>query len=118
MRISEDIENHLLFFEGAVKEGRSQEDVLYEILLKYGIDLTVPIEEEKVGEVTAFSVGMGYLVVCLDQNLSIKDIEELVSNYPDCERMVFLDNGFATDEVKINAEQILKRNGVKDIRVI
>lgn len=114
----EDIEENLLFFEGAVKEGRSQEDVLYEILLKYGLDLTLPIEEEKVGDVTAFSVGLGYLVVCLDQNLSITDIEELVKNYPDCERMVFLDNGFATDEVKINAEQILKRNGVQDIRVI
>lgn len=115
---AEDIEDNLLFFEGAVKEGRSKEDVLYEILLKYGLDLTVPIEEEKVGDITAFSVGMGYLVVCLDKNLSTKDIEQLVSNYPDCERMVFLDNGFATDEVKINAEQILKRNGVQDIRVI
>ncbi|WP_318617090.1 site-specific DNA-methyltransferase [Sporosarcina sp. YIM B06819] len=115
---AENIEDHLLFFEGAVKEGSSQEDVLYEILLKYGLDLTVPIEEEKVGNVTAFSVGMGYLVVCLEQNLSTKDIEQLVSNYPDCERMVFLDNGFESDEVKINAEQILKRNGVQDIRVI
>lgn len=115
---AEDIEDHLLFFEGAVKEGRSQEDVLYEILLKYGLDLTLPIEKEKLGGVTAYSVGFGYLVVCLDQNLTINDIEKLVSNYPDCERMVFLDNGFATDEVKINAEQILKRNGVQDIRVI
>lgn len=114
----EDIESELLFFEGAVKEGRSKVDVLYEILLKYGIDLTVPIEEEKVDDVTAFSVGMGYLVVCLDKNLSVNDIEQLVSTYTDCERMVFLDNGFASDEVKINAEQILKRNGVKDIRVI
>lgn len=113
-----DIEDNLLFFESAVKEGRSQEDVLYEILLKYGLDLTLPIEEEKIGEVTAFSVGLGYLIVCLDKNLSTNDIERLISNYPDCERMVFLDNGFATDEVKINAEQILKRNGVQDIRVI
>lgn len=115
---AEDIEENLLFFEGAVKDNRSKEDVLYEILLKYGLDLTLPIEEEKIGDVTAFSVGMGYLIVCLDKNLSTNDIEKLVSNYTDCERIVFLDNGFATDEVKINAEQILKRNGIKDIRVI
>lgn len=115
---AEDVENNLLFFEGAVKEGRTHEDVLYEILLKYGIPLTVPIEEEKVGDITAFSVDFGYLVICLDKNLTTKNIEELVLHYPECKRMVFLDDGFASDEAKINAEQLLKRNGVDDIRVI
>ncbi|MEK4484248.1 site-specific DNA-methyltransferase [Psychrobacillus sp. FSL H8-0484] len=115
---AENIENNLLFFEGAVKEGRTQEDVLYEILLKYGIPLTVPMEEEKVGDITSFSVGFGYLVICLDKNLTTKNIEELVLHYPECKRMVFLDDGFASDEAKINAEQLLKRSGVDDIRVI
>ncbi|WP_088006832.1 site-specific DNA-methyltransferase [Indiicoccus explosivorum] len=113
-----EIEENLFSLETAVKDGRSQEDVLYEVLLKYGIELTVPVEEKQIRGRTVFSVGFGYLVVCLEIGLSLEDIEYIAKSYKKCERMVFLDNGFASDEVKINAEQVLKRNGVTDIRVI
>ncbi len=99
-----------------VKEGRTQEDVVYEILLKYGIDLTVPIEEKMIASKTVYSVGMGYLLVCLDRDLTLEQIEEMAKNQP--ERIVFYDEGFKDDTVRTNAQQILKRYGIEDIRVI
>ncbi|MEI5873894.1 site-specific DNA-methyltransferase [Bacillus paranthracis] len=110
------IEKSLLDFVEPIKEGRTQKDVLYEILLKYGIDLAVPIEEIKIGEKTIYSVGMGYLFICLEQALNLDHVEEMAKHQP--ARIVFYDEGFKDDTVRTNAQQILKRYGVEDIRVI
>lgn len=101
-----------------VKEGRTQEDVVYEILLKYAIDLTMPIEEKKLNGKTVFSVGMDYLLICLEKDLTLEFIEDMLKQHPNCKRIVFYDEGFKNDTVRINAEQLLKRYGIEDIRVI
>ncbi|MBO8171487.1 MAG: site-specific DNA-methyltransferase [Bacillaceae bacterium] len=111
-----DVERNLLDLIDPVKEGRTQEDVVYEILLKYGVDLTVPIEETKVADKVVYSVGMGYLLICLERDLTLEHIEEIAQKKP--ARVVFYDEGFKDDTVRINAQQILKRYGVEDIRVI
>lgn len=98
------------------KENRTQEDVVYEILLKYGIELTVPIEEKIIAGKNVYLVGMGYLLICLEQNLELDEIEEFAKLSP--ARIVFYDEGFKDDTVRTNAQQILKRYGVHDIRVI
>ncbi|NCU18013.1 site-specific DNA-methyltransferase [Pallidibacillus pasinlerensis] len=113
---SADLERDLLDLIDPVKEGRTQEDVVYEILLKYGVDLTVPIEETKVADKVVYSVGMGYLLICLERDLTLEHIEEIAKKNP--ARVVFYDEGFKDDTVRINAQQILKRYGVEDIRVI
>lgn len=113
---SADLERDLLDLIDPVKEGRTQEDVVYEILLKYGVDLTVPIEETKVADKVVYSVGMGYLLICLERDLTLEHIEEIAKQKP--ARVVFYDEGFKDDTVRINAQQILKRYGVEDIRVI
>jgi adenine-specific DNA-methyltransferase len=110
------LEKSLLDFVEPVKENRTQEDVVYEVLLKYGIDLTVPIEETLISGKTLFSVGMGYLLICLERDLTLKQIEEMAKHQP--ARIVFYDEGFKDDTVRTNAQQILKRYGVEDIRVI
>lgn len=89
---------------------------MYEILLKYGIDLTVPIEETKIADKTVYSVGIGYLLICLERDLTLEHIEEMAKQKP--ARIVFYDEGFKDDTVRTNAQQILKRYGVEDIRVI
>lgn len=111
-----DLERDLIDLIDPVKEGRSQEDVVYEVLLKYGIDLTVPIETFNVAGKVVFSVGMGYLQICLERDLTLKHIEEMAKQKP--ARIVFYDEGFKDDTVRTNAQQILKRYGVEDIRVI
>jgi len=113
---SADLERDLFDLIDPVKEGRTQEDVVYEILLKYGVDLTVPIEETKVADKVVYSVGMGYLLICLERDLTLEHIEEIAKKKP--ARVVFYDEGFKDDTVRINAQQILKRYGVEDIRVI
>lgn len=113
---SMDLEKNLLDFVEPVKEGRTQEDVVYEILLKYGIDLSVPIQEIVIEGQTVFSVGMGYLLICLEHDLALEQIEEMAKQNP--VRIVFYDEGFKDDTVRTNAQQILKRHGVEDIRVI
>lgn len=113
---SMNLEKNLLDLVEPIKQGRTQEDVVYEILLKYGIDLTVPIEKISVAGITVYSIGMGYLLICLEQDLSLEQIEEMAKKQP--ERIVFYDEGFKNDTVRTNAQQILKRYGVEDIRVI
>jgi adenine-specific DNA-methyltransferase len=103
-----------------IKKDRSTEDVLYEILLKYGLDLTVPIEKRTIAEKTVYSIGLGALVVCLEQSITMELVngigalkEEL---QPEIMRVVFKDDGFKDDVVKTNALQTLKRLGIEDIK--
>jgi len=113
---SDNLKQNLLELVDPLKDGRTQEDVVYEVLLKYGVDLTVPIEEKKIAGNKVYDVGMGYLLICLETNLELKVIEEIAKNKPT--RVVFYDEGFKDDTVRTNAQQILKRYGVEDIRVI
>ncbi|MBP2257489.1 site-specific DNA-methyltransferase [Virgibacillus alimentarius] len=111
-----DLEKDLLDMIDPVKEGRTQEDVVYEVLLKYGINLTAPIEKKEIAGKTVYDVGIGYLLICLERNLSLDIIEKIAKLNP--ARVVFYDEGFKDDTVRTNAQQILKRHKVEDIRVI
>jgi adenine-specific DNA-methyltransferase len=110
-------------------EGRTEEDVLFEIMLKYGIDLTYPIEIENVNGKKIFSIGFGLLFVCLDDEITteiadficVKRDELMPKSIVEDEdvrkitRVVFKDNGFIDDSAKTNIIQILKRNGIEEI---
>jgi adenine-specific DNA-methyltransferase len=113
---TDDIIGDILDLTNPIKEDRSQEDVLYEIMLKYGIDLTMPIEEIEIKGKRVASVGLGYMLVCLENNLTLDVIEEIAKMKPS--RAVFSDSGFLDDNVKTNAVQILKKYGVEDFRAI
>lgn len=101
---------------------RTEEDVVYEIMLKYGIDLTYPVEERVINGKEVFSVGFGALIICLDDNITLDVVNGIVALKEELEpeicRVVFKDNGFANDSVKTNAVQILKRNNIKEVMSI
>jgi adenine-specific DNA-methyltransferase len=101
-----------------VKPDRSEQDVLYELLLKFGLDLCVPIEERKIAGKTVFSVGAGALMVCLDKKITLDVVEGIAKLKdelkPEIMRVVFRDSGFKDDVVKTNAVQILKQVGLSD----
>ncbi|NAS18930.1 site-specific DNA-methyltransferase [Clostridium butyricum] len=101
---------------------RTQEDIVYEIMLKYGIDLTYPVKIREADGKKIFSIGFGALLVCLDDDITLEAVNEIVKLKeelnPETCRVVFKDNGFKTDSVKTNAVEILKRNDVKDIMSI
>lgn len=117
----EDLENNLFNAEDNIKEGRSAEDVLYEVLLKYGLDLTLPIEEREIEGQKVFNVGHGALFVCLDEKIKAA-VAEGIGKWkeevdPEICRVIFRDAGF-TDVAKTNATQTLKRFGITEVRSV
>ncbi len=116
----EEIDGALLGAIDNVKSDRSQEDVLYELLLKYGLDLAIPVDERSIASKTVYVIGAGALVVCLDSNIDldvVKGIAALKTELqPEVMRVVFKDAGFANDVVKTNTVQILKEVGVDDVK--
>jgi adenine-specific DNA-methyltransferase len=110
---------NLLNTETNIKIDRTEDDVLFEVLLKYGLNLTVPIEEKNIAGCKVYSVGAGVLFVCLADNITIQVAEEIgkwkEQQKPTNCRVLFKDNGFKDDVAKTNSVQILKRFGIEEI---
>ena len=114
----DDLEQTLLVSQDNIKEGRTQEDLIYEIMLKYGIDLTLPIEKYE-SENTMYSIGFAALLVCLDNKIT-KDITDSIIELAseDVSRVVFKDNGFASDADKTNIKETLRTHGIDEFITI
>lgn len=120
-----DLEKSLLDHSEHLIEGRSEQDVLYELLLKRGVDLTVPIEEKKIAGKTVCSIGFGVLFACLDDKIAKDEIEPLAQGitawHKELEpasdtQVVFRDSAFADDIAKTNMTAILEQNGIAHVR--
>ncbi len=113
------VEGSLLDAVENIKSDRSSEDLLYEILLKYGLDLTLPIEEKEMNDKKVFIIGYGALVACLDNDITIPTVEaiaKLKEHYQsEIMRVVFKDASFKDAVVKTNAYQILKQFGIDEV---
>ena len=93
-----------------VREGRSDQDILTEVLLKSGFPLTVNLSKVSVDGKSAFKVADGRLIVCLDRHLTLEAIRAIAEFHP--ERFVCLDEGFeGNDQLKVNAAQTFKMKG-------
>lgn len=96
-------------------EGRSELDVVYEIMLKYGLDLTYPIETYDFDGTNIYSIGFGGLIVCLDTDikaeLADKIVELIKELEPSMVRVAVRDLSFESDAAKTNFKETLK-NGV------
>lgn len=118
----DNLEQSLLTANESIKADRTEEDVLYEILLKYGIELTVPVEQQTVQGKQVFVVGAGALLVCLDDDITTEVVEGIAALKheldPETAQVVFKDAGFADSVVKTNAIQILKQAGIDDVKSI
>jgi len=100
-----------------VREGRSNEDLLYEILLKSGFPLTTPVDAVPMAGKTVYAVAGGALFICLERELTLEVIRTMAGSRP--ERVVCLDEGFAgNDQLKANAVQIFKTKGVTSFKAV
>ena len=89
-----------------VKEDRTDEDLLFQVLLDWGVDLTLPITPEKINGKTVYFVDTNALAACFEPGINEAFIKELAKRKP--LRAVFRDNGYGSDATKINVEQIFK----------
>lgn len=130
-----DLEADLLTHQEHLIEGRGETDILYELLLKLGLDLCVPIETRS-GEqldarlrgndgVVVHSVGGGVLMACLASAISRDEVEPLAQAIITWRRelapagdttCVFRDSAFADDVAKTNLAAILAQHGIQNVR--
>ena len=110
-----------LFAAGkSVKDDRSEPDILSELLLKFGLELSVPIESRSIAGANVSVIGDGALVVCLSDAINQDVVEGIAALReelsPEVMRVVFKDSGFFDDVVKTNAVQTLRQSGIEDVK--
>lgn len=105
--------------------GRTEQDLLYELLLKLGLDLCVPIKQLTIAGKSVHAVGAGVLLACLAEDIAATDVEELsegiVRWYQELAPVgevtcVFRDSAFANDVAKTNMAAILQQQGIQNVR--
>jgi len=116
----DDVEGALLSAVENIKPTRTEADVLYELLLKYGLDLAIPTEERQIAGKTVYIIGAGALIVCLAKGIGLDVVEGIATLKeelkPEVMRVIFKDSGFDDDVIKTNAVQILRQAGIEDVR--
>ena len=114
----DDLEKTLLDSIENYVEGRSELDVVYEIILKMGLDLTYPVDELDVNGRKIYSVAFGALMICLDDHITKEIADGMISLYqeyqPELWKVVFKDNGFENDSAKTNIKEQLKAAGLEE----
>lgn len=118
----DNLEQSLLEYIDNFVEGRTDFDVVYEIMLKYGLDLTYPVDEFTIAGKKVYSIGFGMLMICLDAEVTTEVAKDILAKIkelsPESSRVVFKDNGFKTDSNKTNIKEMLKSGGIEEFITI
>ena len=88
-----------------IKPDRTSEDLLFQVMLDLGIELSAKIEKKKINGKEVYSVDEDYLIACFDKNVDEKTIEEMAKLLPT--HLVIRDASAANDNVLDNFEQII-----------
>ncbi len=121
----ENLSETLLDATEHLKSGRTEQDILFELLLKLGLDLTVPIEEKKIADKIVHSIGTGSLLVCLAEKIDRNEVEPLAQGIVAWHKQlapagetqtVFRDSSFVDDVAKTNLAAILQQYGIENVR--
>jgi adenine-specific DNA-methyltransferase len=108
-----------------LKINRSEEDILFELLLKLGLDLAIPFEQKEIAGKTVYNIGAGTLFVCLADMIAAADVEPLALGTVAWHKelapagetsIVFRDSAFADDVAKTNLTAILQQRGLGNVR--
>ncbi|CAN7599654.1 site-specific DNA-methyltransferase [Variovorax paradoxus] len=121
----ENLEQTLLDHQDHVVDGRSEADILYELLVKLGLDLCVPVVQRAIAGEDVHSVGGGVLMACLAPVVPAATVEALAEGIVAWHKelapvgettCVFRDSAFADDVAKTNMAAILEQNGIQTVR--
>ncbi|TQO18856.1 adenine-specific DNA-methyltransferase [Rhodoglobus vestalii] len=103
--------------EASVKIDRTNEDLLFQVLLDWGLELTMSISVELVHENEVYVVEGGALIACFDDLVSAEAVLDIAKRQPI--RAVFRDSGFESDAVRINTEQVFREvSPATDVKAI
>lgn len=121
----DDLQQSVIAFESHLLDGRDEADVLYELIIKLGLDLCVPVERRTIAGKSVDSVGGGVLMVCVASTIGADEAEALALGMsawhselaPEGEiTCVFRDSAFVDDVTKTNIAAILEQNGIQNVR--
>ena len=108
-----------------LKTDRTEQDILFELLLKLGLDLTIPIEQKSIAGKAVHNIGAGTLLVCLAEQIAAAEVEPLALGIAAWHKelapagettVVFRDSAFADDVAKTNLTAILQQHGLENVR--
>ncbi len=123
----DDLEQSLLDHVEHIKEGRAEQDILYEVLLKLGLDLCAPIATRELAGKQVNAVDGGTLMACLAEQITPAEVEDLAVGMADWRdaldntddtTVVFRDSAFVDDVAKTNCVEILRQRGIRNVRSI
>lgn len=110
-----DLEGKLDLYDTPFVEDRSELDVVYEIMLKQGLELTYPIETFEVNGQRVYDIAFGSLFVCLSQKITIDIAQAIITRRDETgtetSSVIFSDTSFETDSDKLNCIEVLKDAG-------
>ncbi|WP_437340805.1 site-specific DNA-methyltransferase [Burkholderia contaminans] len=119
------LEQSLFSHQDHLIENRTESDVLYELLIKLGLDLCVPISQRVVAGKNVHSVGGGVLMSCLATYIKPSEVEAVAQGIVAWRKelapagdttCVFRDSAFSDDVAKTNMAAILEQNGIQNVR--
>lgn len=108
-----------------LKSDRTEQDILFELLLKLGLDLTVPMEQKTIGGKVVHSIGAGALLSCMAEKIAASEVEPIALGIVAWHKtlspagdttIVFRDSAFADDVAKTNLTAILQQHGLDNVR--
>ena len=106
------LEDELDLYETPFIVGRSELDIVYEIMLKQGLELTYPIETFEVNGKTIYDIAFGSLFICLSQEITSDIAKAIIAQRDEhgteTSSVIFSDSGFSNDSDKLNCIEILK----------
>ena len=109
------IEEDLLSLSKTIKDNRKEIDIVYEIMLKYGV-FDKKMDKVTLSNKTVYNINDGFMIICLDNNITMNDVEDIARLKPNC--VVFKEAGFKDDNEKMNATYTLERCKVEKILCI
>jgi adenine-specific DNA-methyltransferase len=111
------VEKQLEDFIDNLHTDGTDDEILYELLLKSGFALTTPVSEKKIAGKIVYSIDSDALLICLEHNLTKDLIVKMAEMKP--ARAICLDAGFkGNDQLRTNALEIMKSHGVADFRTV
>ena len=121
----DNLQKSLLDAINHLNSDRTEQDILYELLLKLGLSLAVDIQERTIENKVVYSIGAGTLIVCLAEQILTSDVEDLAHGIAKWQKVlsptgettcVFRDSAFADDIGKTNMTAILEQSGISNVR--